>query len=715
MVRMRVLNCLTRALPSTCSHLCSSLKVMILMMPVSKAVAKWMGNMQRALMTAKDKRVEVNSEVLTSMKIIKLQAWEESFEKRILALRDIELKLLWRYIIGNSLSIMLWSMTPLAVALATFAAYISSGHQLEVASALTSLALFDILRFPLFMLPQVINNIVEAGVSMERIRSFLLCNEHSPVKEGDLKGKVICLENASFAYESKKPKLTDIGIDPVTKALADTQWEVTLLKSQLQDAESCIKELMRNDDAADEVERTTEEIHSANLLCLKRINFECKAGELVAVIGGVGCGKSSLIQAILGEVRELCGSTTVHGSLSYFAQTPFIMNETLRSNILFGHSDKPVDEEKYQRALHVCALRHDLELFEAGDLTEIGEKGITLSGGQKARVALARAVYHSADISLLDDPLAAVDAHVGKHLFQKCIIDELLLAKGETRPGETPKKKTVILVTNALQYLSNPRVDRIVVVRDGRVIEQGSYTELSTKDTLFARFLAVMAETGVSPTVAEGCIVDTVANATEAGETSIEVTISDSEEEIIVDKPSIIKETVDSPKVSSSPSGKLMTDEVKERDEGHVDFKIYIAWGKAAGGVWAPFAIIASYSMVEIMNVASKWWLTYWSEHAASGSQSNFLMIYALINFASIGATLFRLILIMGCGLRASRQLFNRLLTVILQAPMSFFDTTPTGRIVNRFSKGGLTRISLKFLISACLTCFLVSLCGWLH
>lgn len=671
---------------------------MILMMPVSKAVAKWMGNMQRALMAAKDKRVEVNSEVLANMKVIKLQAWEESFEKRIMALREIELKQLWRYIIGNSLSIMLWSVTPLAVALATFAAYISSGHQLEVASALTSLALFDILRFPLFMLPQVINNIVEAGVSMERIRSFLLCNEHLPVKERDLKGKGICLENASFAYETKKPKLPSIGIDPITKALADTQWEVTLLKSQLQDAESRIKDLMSNGVSTEEVERTTEQMHSANLLCLKRINFECKEGELVAVIGGVGCGKSSLIQAILGEVRELCGSTTVNGSLSYFAQTPFIMNETLRSNILFGHSDKPVDEEKYQRALSVCALCHDLELLEAGDSTEIGEKGITLSGGQKARVALARAVYHSADISLLDDPLAAVDAHVGKHLFQKCIIDELLLAKGQTRPGETPKKKTVILVTNALQYLSNPRVDRIVVVRDGRVVEQGSYAELSTKNTLFARFLAVMTETGVSPTVTEGCNIDTIADATEAGETSIEVTISEDEEEIIADKPATVKETVYPPKVSSTTLGKLMTDEVKERDEGHVDLKIYIAWGKAAGGVWAPFAIIASYSIVEIMNVASKWWLTYWSEHAGSDSQASFLVIYALINLASIGATLFRLILIMGCGLRASRHLFDRLLTVILQAPMSFFDTTPTGRIVNRFSKGGFTLISFGLL-----------------
>jgi ATP-binding cassette, subfamily C (CFTR/MRP), member 1 len=659
--------------------------VIIIMMPVTKAVAKWMGSMQRALMAAKDKRVEVNCEVLGSMKVIKLQAWEESFENRILALRELELKQLWRYVICNSLSIMLWSATPLAVALATFAAYIWSGHKLEVASALTSLALFDILRFPLFMLPQVINNIVEAGVSMERIRSFLLCDEYTPIPRGDLNGKGIRVENASFAYESKKPKPRGVDLDPAAKELADHQWEITLLKSQLQEAENRIKELVNKDDSVEKVEMTDGEFQSANLLCLKRINFECKEGELIAIIGGVGCGKSSFINAILGEVRSLCGRTLVNGSLSYFAQTPFIMNDTVKSNILFGHTDEHVDEERYQRALDSCALRQDLELLPAGDQTEIGEKGITLSGGQKARVSLARAVYHSADICLLDDPLAAVDAHVGKHLFQKCIIDQLLLCKGETQTEDTPKKKTVVLVTNALQYLSNPRVDRILVVRDGRVVEQGSYTELSKSDSLFAKFLAVMAETGVSPTTTEGCNVDTVSSQPVAGGESVDVAFSVDNEPVVGEIAIAVKdEQTGAPK----PSGALMTDEIKERESGHVDMKIYAAWGKAAGGIWAPFAIIFTYAFVEFINVLSKWWLTYWSEHAGTESQVKFLMVYALINLASIASTLLRLILLMVCGLRASRELFVRLLTVILHAPMAFFDTTPAGRIINRFSKG---------------------------
>lgn len=193
----------------------------------------------------------------------------------------------------------------------------------------------------------------------------------------------------------------------------------------------------------------------SSLLSLRRVCMHCRPGEFVAVVGGVGSGKvnaiphnlycfhnlkrcnspwgfpsmtiqSTLINSILGEGRPLTGSElAVKGTLGAFLQTPFIMNETVRQNILFGHTS-PIDEERYQLALKVCSLSHDLKLLPDGDQTEIGEKGITLSGGQKARVALARAVFHDADVYLLDDPLAAVDAHVGKDLFNKCIVDELL-------------------------------------------------------------------------------------------------------------------------------------------------------------------------------------------------------------------------------------------------------------------------------------------------
>ena len=360
------------------------------MMPVTKAVAKYMGGLQRRLMTSKDKRVEVNCEVLGSMKVVKLQAWEVPFMDRIMNLRENELHQLFNYIVAESLSFMLWSAVPLAVALGTFAAYVISGHNLNVSTALTSLALFDILRFPLFMLPQIINRIVEASVSLGRVRSFLLSEEHHPMEPGSLTDTGVRMTNVSAAYESLKPQTgadENGNINPLAREVAEKNWELSLLQSQLEEAEKKIKDLMnlqkkknKSSDAGDIDDDDPESVGylSTSMLCLKRINFECKPGELIVLVGGVACGKSSVLNGILGEVRELAGTTEVNGRLAFFAQSPFILNATVRTNILFSHADEAVDEAKYQRALQCCALNHDLEILPDGDMTEIGEKGITL-------------------------------------------------------------------------------------------------------------------------------------------------------------------------------------------------------------------------------------------------------------------------------------------------------------------------------------------------
>lgn len=349
-----------------------------------------MGRLQKGVMTSKDGRVDLNSEVLGAMKVVKLQAWEKPFIERIMDLRENELKHLLKYIVAQCASIMLWSAVPLTVSLSTFAAYVLSGNDLDVATALTSVALFDILRFPLFMLPQIINRIVEAGVSLDRVKSFLLCEEYKPIGPGDLQENGnVRMTTLTAVYESLKPQLTEdlngsAKNKKESKELADKDWELSLLKSQLEEAEMKIKHLTAK---ADKDQQTTQDALedqevvgslSNNMLCLKRINFQCKPGELVAVIGGVGSGKSSLLNGILGEVRQLSGKTEVKGKLAFFSQNPFILNATVKANILFSHANDPVDEAKYRRAIECCALKHDLEMLPAGDQTEIGEKGITL-------------------------------------------------------------------------------------------------------------------------------------------------------------------------------------------------------------------------------------------------------------------------------------------------------------------------------------------------
>lgn len=624
--------------------------VLLVMIPFTKAVAQWMGSLQKQLMKAKDRRINVNAEVLQGMKIIKFQAWEEAFEDRIMQLREVELKQLFSYCIGTSLSRMIWTTTPLAVALATFGAYVCMGHKLDVAEALTALTLFDILRFPLFMLPNVINNTVEALVSLRRVQSFLQCDEHTPVSAGNLVQNGVQLRNVSAVYERSFRGYDDTTqMNDTAKVLADQQWQVHLLKTQLDEAERKIRELTVPTTSESENSNFSHCRNSSqqpnglegedpvrNALCLKGVDFDCKEGEFVAIVGGVGSGKSSLLNTILGEVRQLRGHAVVKGNLAYFSQIPYIMNSTVRENILFSHINESFDDQLYQRAIKCCALEHDLPMLPNGDGTEIGEKGLTLSGGQKARIALARAVYHRADVSLIDDALSAVDANVSSILFQQAIIGELL-----DRGNTSTTKRSVILVTNAIQYLIHPRVDRIVVLNEGRVVEHGTYYELvGKKNSVFSRFLTALHDAGVTDALME----------------SFELPIKASATEKISEEPPIVvgvENKVSGPK--NTDNKPLMTEEIREK--GHVDLEIYLSWFRAAGGaILVPFLILFSFAMGEGAQVLSNWWLTYWSAHGDNETQGKLLMIYALINVLAIIVGFFKTFIILYLGLRASRK-----------------------------------------------------------
>ena len=262
------------------------------------------------------------------------------------------------------------------------------------------------------------------------------------------------------------------------------------------------------------------------------------------------------------------------------------------------------------------------------------------SGGQKARVALARAVYHNADISLIDDALSAVDAHVAKHLFEQCICGELMTSK-------SGKKRSVVLVTNALQFLKHPRVDKIVVINDGRIVEQGAYQELaSVSDSLFARFLAVIEDTGIKTDE----IVDD-----DAAEEDISEIMGRSSERRVSTK---ARKSEGSKGGEETKKTTLMTEEA--RSIGHVGLDVYLAWAKAAGGYWVPCALIFLFGAVEGINVVAKWWITHWSSHASSGSQIGFLEVYALINMGFVFSTFCAMVLLVFIGMKASQNVSIR-------------------------------------------------------
>ena len=394
----------------------AGLAVMVLMIPMNMLVASKMKKYQIAQMRFKDKRVKLMDEVLNGIKVLKLYAWEPSFSYQILRIREEEIGSLKRAAYMNAFSTFLWTCAPFLVALCSFTVYvlIDPNNVLDAQTAFVSLTYFNMLRLPLNMLPNLIVYMVQCSVSLKRINGYMNSEELS----SDTVGKdtnvpePVKAQNASFTWDSTRDTLQDI-------------------------------------------------------------NMSVQAGSLVAVVGSVGSGKSSLLSALLGEMTRTSGSVNVHGTTAYVPQQAWIQNSTLEENITFG---KRYNRALYDRVVEACALRPDLDMLPAGDQTEIGERGINLSGGQKQRLSVARAVYSNRALYLLDDPLSAVDAHVGKHMFDKVFGPQGLL-----------RHKTRVLVTHGVSYL--PQVDNIIVMKEGRITESGSYRELLDRKGEFADFL----------------------------------------------------------------------------------------------------------------------------------------------------------------------------------------------------------------------------------
>ncbi|KAI9535316.1 hypothetical protein NQZ68_002870 [Dissostichus eleginoides] len=409
----------------------AGLAVMVLMGPINGLIANKARKIQIKSMKFKDKRLKIMNEILNGMKILKLYAWEPSFQTQVEDIREKELKVMKKFAYLSSISVFVFNTAPALVSLATFAVFVgvSPSNILTAEKAFTSISLFNLLRFPLAMLPMLIAAIVQMTVSKKRLEKFL--------GGEDLK--------------------TDVVLhDPSFNAAVSVQ------------------------DGSFAWERQSEPL-------LKNVSLDIKPGRLVAVVGAVGSGKSSLMSALLGEMHTTKGFINIQGSLAFVPQQAWIQNATLKDNILFGSQH---DKTRFQEVIQACALDPDLELLPGRELTEIGEKGINLSGGQKQRVSLARAAYSQADIYLLDDPLSAVDSHVGKHLFHQVI-----------GPNGLLKDKTRILVTHGVSFL--PYVDEIVVLVDGVVSEVGSYKSLRASRGAFSEFLDTYAKEQRNRTTSE--------------------------------------------------------------------------------------------------------------------------------------------------------------------------------------------------------------------
>ncbi|XP_037669575.1 multidrug resistance-associated protein 1 isoform X1 [Choloepus didactylus] len=609
----------------------AGLAVMILMVPVNAVMAMKTKTYQVAHMKSKDNRIKLMNEILNGIKVLKLYAWELAFREKVLAVRQEELKVLKKSAYLAAMGTFTWVCTPFLVALSTFAVYVTvdKNNILDAQKAFVSLALFNILRFPLNILPMVISSIVQASVSLKRLRIFLSHEE---------------LEPDSI---ERRPVKDGGGTNSITMKNATFTWA-------------------RNDTPT-----------------LSGITFSVPEGALVAVVGQVGCGKSSLLSALLAEMDKLEGYAAIKGSVAYVPQQAWIQNDSLRENILFGHQ---LQEQYYKAVIEACALIPDLEILPSGDRTEIGEKGVNLSGGQKQRVSLARAVYCNSDIYLLDDPLSAVDAHVGKHIFENVVGPKGML-----------KNKTRILVTHSISYL--PQVDVIIVMSSGRISEMGSYQELLAQDGAFAEFLRTYAsaeqeqaseddgQTGTSGPAKEAKQMENGMLVNEAAGKQLRRQLSSSSSYSGVSKHH--SSTAELQKAGAEKDTWKLT-EADKAQTGQVKLSVYWDYMKAIG-LFISFLSIFLFLCNHVAALVSNYWLSLWTDdRVVNGTQEHTqvrLSVYGALGILQ-GITVFGYSVALSIGgIFASRRLHLDLLHNVLRSPMSFFERTPSGNLVNRFSK----------------------------
>lgn len=615
----------------------AGLAVMVLMVPINGFLATKARKIQIENMKFKDKRLKIMNEILNGIKILKLYAWESSFQAQVEGIRGQELVVMRKFAYLSSVSTFIFSCAPALVSLATFAVFVgvSPNNVLTAEKAFTAISLFNILRFPLAMLPMLIAAIVQTTVSRKRLEKFLGGEDlDSDIVQHDPSfNSAISICDGSFAWEREGKPL------------------------------------------------------------LKNVSLDIKPGRLVAVVGAVGSGKSSLMSALLGEMYSTKGFINIQGSMAFVPQQAWIQNSTLRDNVLFGSSH---EERRFQGVIEACALAPDLELLPGGDLTEIGEKGINLSGGQKQRVSLARAAYSQADIYLLDDPLSAVDSHVGKHLFDQVI-----------GPNGLLKDKTRILVTHGVGFL--PYVDEIIVLVDGVVSEVGSYKSLRASKGAFSEFLDTYAKEQSNQTQPESDCYQDAADVELIPEREDTLPDSPLEDTVSVTlkregsirrsqrngsvrlrkKSSIIK----SDNVSDVKKGQRLI-ENEAMETGTVKLSVYSQYLRAMGWGYTVMVFLV-YFIQNVAFIGQNLWLSDWTNDAVDYYNMTYpnwkrdtrVGVFGVLGVAQGVFVFIGTLLLANASVDASRILHSRLLHNILRVPMIFFDTTPIGRVVNRFAK----------------------------
>ncbi|KAJ7664040.1 P-loop containing nucleoside triphosphate hydrolase protein [Mycena polygramma] len=594
------------------------LAVAVLLLPLNHYAGKTIAGAQDNLMKARDERVALMNEVLGGIRMLKFMAWERSFETRIMKIRAKELKYQRLNFTIEAFLAGLWNMTPIMVTLVAFYHFaVIRGETLTPAIAFSSILVFNELKFALAMLPEVFINMLKSIISLRRIEKYLHTPEVTPVPPIGKQSQEIAFVSCTITWPQ----------DRSPSSLAASAASTPRYKFVLMD-----------------------------------LTLKFPPGELSLICGKLGSGKTLLLLALLGEVDVLSGQMmcprspadsvasfagshptkeewVIKGICAYVPQAAWLQNVSIKDNILFN---LPYDEERYNLTLKVCALVSDLEILEDGDESEIGERGVNLSGGQKARVSLARAVYSRASILLLDDVLSAVDAHTAHHLYHSCLRGELMQAR-----------------------LCAPGARYVVALDNGRVQFQGSRDEFQS--------LGVM----------NGLVQSTSATA----ELHDVKEVAAIEALDIPDKDSgSVDTTVAAPSTTEKkPPRKFFEDE--QRAVGRVAWSVWKTYLLACGSGWFWTFFVFIFLIAALAPVMENGWLSYWSRGDDSKSPLYYLSIYATIATTGLILTTARYFVLYHGAIHASTILYQKLLQAVLFAHIRFHDTVSRGRLLNRFGK----------------------------
>ncbi|KAJ3320136.1 Multidrug resistance-associated protein 1 [Blyttiomyces sp. JEL0837] len=640
------------------------LAVLVAFIPIQNIIQKTMGKMRSQANIYADRRIKVTSEALSGIRVIKSYAWEQSFQDVISGLRVKELSFQRIFLLLRSSISGMSLIVPALAMIATFVSFHALGNELVPSQVFSSLSLFYVLRSPLLMLPLTISQATDAWISVHRLEEVLIAEELTngprllpspdPKNPDEANLPAVEFQNASFTWESAR---ADVSIpSPNEKSKNNNN-----------------NDIKNNDQKGDEIVEL--ETRENAVFQFDNVDISIKRGALVAIVGPVGSGKSSLLQALVGEMKRTKGDVVIRGSLGWCPQSALIFNQTVRENILFG---KEFDEKRYSEVIVNCALEADLRILGAGDQTEIGERGVNISGGQRQRISLARAVYVDSDIILLDDPLSAVDAHVGRYLFEKCITGVL-------------SSKTRVLVTHQLHFL--PSVDRVIVVNSGKIVEDGTYDELmhiegGVLQRMMREFGGTSEESDEEPS--DG--VKTEKDPAVVNETDNKLTSEpdkQSDENLKATNDAVVNLSDKSKPVENvevEAAKKLMQKE--ERNVGGVTASLYTSYLRLGGGAKMALLIVLGALASQVSRVMTDNWLAFWSyRRYANLSDADYEGTYVALGLAqTVFLAVFSVSLVF-TGLWSSQSLHELGIASVLNAPLSFFDTTPLGRLITRFSR----------------------------